>query len=132
MTMKKSRRRYPRSYVLCSAIVAVAGCSGDSVTRISAPGIPADALAFINASPPASIIAVGGTQQVTVSGGDYSGDAITTFDSVVYQLNTRADSTRVRVSSDGLLTHLATGSGNVLINVIAFKGRAIRGDQIAV
>jgi len=118
--------------VLLSATLAgLAGCTGPSITASDAPTLPTSALATVTAFPAASIIAVGGTQQLSAAGATFAGDIVTAFDSVVFQFANLADSNRVKLSSSGQITGLAAGN-NVLINVLGFKGAAVRGDQVVV
>src|SRR5438105_1114243 len=111
----------------------LAGCLGQSITEVPEKPLSQSGLAYITASPAASIVAVSGTQQLSAVGASFAGDAVSTFDSVVYQYNTPSDSTKVSLSRTGLVTgRLSTGGSPVLINVIAFKDVSIRGDQVVV
>jgi len=87
----------------------------------------------MTASPLNAIIAVGDSIQVTATGATLTGDPITSFDSVRYVLQTITDTIRVRVSAAGIVTGRASsGSNPVLLNVYAFKGGLVRGDQVVI
>jgi hypothetical protein len=117
---------------LLLGILATYGCVGDGITALKAPALAATSLAFVNGSPTASIVAIGGTQQLSATGTTFTGAAIT-MDSVIYQLNTLSDSVRLRLANTGLVTALAsTNRSPVRINVLGFKDGVVRGDQIVV
>src|SRR5256885_682031 len=99
-----------------SLALAAAGCVGDKITSLDVPELPATALSLITGQPQASIIAVGGTQQLSAAGLSFDGQPVTAFDSVWYRYKTPADSTRLEISSTGLLTGLTAGGAAVLVN----------------
>jgi len=108
----------------------LAGCSQDHGV---APTVrsPEATLGVIHASPLNAILAVGQTVQIDVAGQALSGQAITTFDSVVFATQSATDTLRVQVSPTGLVTgRAASGSNPVLLNVFAFKDGVIRADQV--
>lgn len=120
-----------RDTFLALGISMLTACHGQSMSALPDLPLSTTAPAFIAATPPASILAVGGTQQLSVTGVSLAGAGISTFDSVLYQYNALADSVRLRMTSGGLLTGLAsTGATPVRINVIAFKEGTVRGDQV--
>ena len=130
-------RNYPRVNVQIVARLAVCGtivgCVGESITQPGIPTLPTSAISYVKGFPDASIVAIGGTQQLSATGITLAGESITAFDSVVYQYRTLSDSVRLRLSNTGLVTGLSsTGTNPVLVNVIAFKGSSIRGDQVVV
>lgn len=111
--------------------VGLSGCAGRPLTELADLPLPPTALSAVVATPPAAILAVGGTQQLSTSGTTLAGAPVTTFDSVVYQLKTASDTLRVRLTTAGLVTGVASsGSAVVLINAFAFKAGALRGDQV--
>src|SRR2546423_437981 len=102
--------RFNPSVLLATAVLGIAlattACVGDKITAVDAPQLPTTALSLIKVQPQASIIAVGGTQQLTPLGLDYSGQPVTAFDSLWYVYKTPADSTRLRISKTGVVTGL--------------------------
>jgi len=114
-------------------ITLISGCVGDPITQITAAPLTLTDVAFLNAYPAASIVAVGGTQQLSATGITYTGEPVTQFDSVVYQYNSLSDTLRFKLSPSGLVTGVGTSGTTLMrVNVIAFKGSTIRGDQIIV
>src|SRR6266542_66575 len=128
--------RFKSSAFLATVVLGVAlaatACVGDKITAVDFPQLPATALSLIKVQPQASIIAVGGTQQLTPVGFSYAGQPVTAFDSVWYVFKTPADSTRLSISKTGVVTGLAGGGANILVDVIAFKDGAVRGDEVPV
>lgn len=91
---------------------------------------PEITLGSIEVAPLVSIIAIGGTQQISVvATRSLTGAALGSPDSVRYVLVNPADTLRVRVSPTGVVTGVAVTSTPVQINVFAFTGDAARADQ---
>jgi len=110
--------------------LGLAGCVGE---QGAAPTLrPADsAIGPLTVTPLNAILAVNDTMQIHVSVQSLSGAALSSVDSVVYQLANVADSLRIRLSRTGLVTAIAaSGPGSpVLVNVLAFKDGLVRADQ---
>ena len=117
----------PRSLMFAAFALA---CGRDEPTSPSVDsGDPATALYSISVSPRVAIVAVGATQQLSVSGVSLTGAPIASLDTVKLVLANASDTARIRLSSDGLVTALAPSSAPILINVFGIKDQAARGDQ---
>jgi len=115
--------------VIYGVTLFVTGCSTDKGVG-PAPRSPTSTLGTINVTPLNSIIAVGGTLQIDVSGKSISGDPITAFDSVLYLPLSVNDSLRIHISPTGLITGLSSsGTNPVRLNVFVFKDGLVRASQ---
>jgi hypothetical protein len=104
------------------ALVALAAACGSDAPTTPAPQVsPSIVLNSMTVSPQATVIAAGGSQQLTLSGATLDGTPITTFDTVTYS---SSDSTRVKVSPTGLIMAesgpraVTSGAIRVLASVI--------------
>lgn len=130
--MSLLRRSLAAIGVVTGLTLWTVGCSED---RGVAPSVqsPTVTLGTIQLSPYNAIIAVDSSLQIHVSGQTLSGDPITSFDSVVYTLQSITDTLRVQLSSGGLVTGRGnSGSTAVLVNVYAFKDNLVRASQVAI
>lgn len=122
------RLRMQHQVILALAVFGVLlACNMETVTQpVLEP--PETMLGQMEISPAVSIIAVGGTLQLGVTGRSLTGTPIDSFDSVTFALQTPADTLRVRLTSSGQVTGLAPSSGpmHVQVNVYAYKGNAAR------
>lgn len=118
--------RIGRGRQLIALTVLLAACTGD--LAVSPNVAPEDAVGAIAVSPGVSIVAVGQTQQLTVTAHALTSAPIT-LDSVVYRLNTLADTARVKLSASGLVTALAPSTSAILVNVFGYKDGAVKADQ---
>jgi hypothetical protein len=108
-------------------LVALLGaCTGD--LAVSPNVAPEDAVGTIAVSPGVSIIAVGQTQQLTVTALSLTNAPIT-LDSVVYRLNSAADTARVKLSASGVVTAIAPSTSAILVNVFGYKHGGVKADQ---
>lgn len=109
--------------------MALLGCNNTPSTP--APIYPASTtLGYMTASPAVAILAVGGTQQLSVTGVSLTGVPIATFDSVRYLLPNKGDTLRVKLTGAGLVTALAPSSAAIPVNVFAFQQDIAKGYQI--
>ncbi len=120
-----------RTYGAVAALaVLVTGCVGDP-GALTGTTLPDQTIGAVVASPPVAILAVGGTQQLSITALSLTGTPITSFDSVRYFLQAPGDSLKVRLDAiSGVLTGRAPSSSDIRINVIAWQNRALKGDQI--
>jgi len=110
----------------------LAGCSADVTYTQKLLAPPATTLGSLAISPLNAIVAVGGTQQFSVSMQSLTGAPITNADSVVYMLSNPADTVRLRIDrTTGVVTGVApsTPPRHVRVNVFAYQGIVIVGDQ---
>lgn len=107
-----------RGAVLLFALAAACG-GNDTPTQPTKRVSPDVILGNVTVSPQATVIAAGGSQQLTLSGVTLSGGSVAAFDTVVY---TSSDSTRVKVSAAGLVTAVAGSKGvtSGAVRVVAF------------
>lgn len=107
------------------------GCIGEKAA-IPSEQSPENALGSVTASPRVVILAVGATQPLSVSATSLTGVPITTFDSVRVLFNAVADTARVRVTNDGLLTALAPSAAPIILKSVAFRNGGVKGDLVLV
>lgn len=111
-------------------IVMTVGCVGRSMTTLPAMPLSKTAPAWLIVSPPVSIIAVGGTQLLSLTSNSYGGTPVTTFDSVMYIYSSISDSTIIGLASTGVMTGRSASPATVRVNVFAFQGNGVVGDQV--
>jgi len=114
--------------------LGLGACGGDSLTLAPAPKIAfSNAVGTVTVSPRTAIVAVGGTVDFTPTVTDLNGDPLTVFDSVVYRLDSQADTTRIAVTKSGPATVRVTGrvesSGPMLLDIFVFKNNTVQADQ---
>lgn len=116
-----------------ATFVCLAGCVGEKgvAPTLAAPD---QTIGVVRVAPANAIMAVGATLQLDVAAQSLGGQSITTLDSVQYLLQRATDTLRVRISSSGAVTALATsGTGQpVLVNVVAFKHGVAKADQAVI
>lgn len=116
--------------------MAATACTGDKHTTLVAPRLDPVSVSSVLGWPPVSILAVGSTQQLSATGVAVSGEPIAAFDSAwfffpnIYQ--SQADTSRVRLSSIGLITAVAPTTTPVELAVVGFKGGVGLGDMVLV
>ena len=131
--VQSRRARYPSAllnvFVMPCVMMLATGCVGD---RATAPKLrsPNEVLGRITVSPVSTLIAVGDTQHLDVTGQSLAGTAISSFDSVRYVLLNSSDSLRVRLSNTGTVTGRSESFGPILVNVFAYKDGVGRADQV--
>lgn len=115
------------------AIVVMASVTGACLgDRASAPTLmpPEQMLGAIIVSPPAALIATGGTVQLGLTATSLTGTPITEFDSVWYALDNLADTARVQVTSGGLVQGRVASSTLIRMTVYAFRHGTAKGDFV--
>lgn len=117
--------------LLAAGVAGVVGCSSDPVTapRQQSPDV---VLGRAIVAPRVSVIAIGGTVQLSLVATSLAGTPLTDVDSVWYRLNSPSDTVRVRLDSTGVVTGRAVSMSPVLVNVFVFRNGTIKADQALV
>lgn len=129
MTGMPNARYGIASLSLCLWGMACVG-GAPSVPGLRAPGTT---LGAVSISPQNAILSVGGTFPIVLTGQAVTGAPITNVDSVQYVLASVADTQRVRIAANGMVTGLASsGVTPVRIRGFAFKDNVGNGDELIV
>jgi len=129
MSDRRRGHRLVSGIVVIGGLAMMAACGSDDGVSAS-PRSPAQTLGAIQITPINAIIAVGDTVRISVSGKTLTNEPLASFDSVRYVLQNITDTIRVQVSQTGVVTGRASSDNYpVLLNVFAFKGGLVRGEQ---
>lgn len=116
---------------LLTLLGSIMGCFGQRGAL--SEQVPANlALGSADIMPHNAILAVGGTLQLSMVTTMFFGTPATQLDSMHFEMSTPADTQRVTVTRDGLMTGVSVTSASVAVNGLAFLNGTIQGDQILV
>jgi len=125
---RRSERFEVRTALVMFGAALLASCHFEQAA-IAPLRSAAQTIGAVAALPPAAIVAVGGSQQLGPGVTSLSGDAITQFDSVTYQLESPGDTAFVTLSSSGLVTGKRPTVATVKVNVFVTVNGVTKGDQ---
>jgi hypothetical protein len=110
------------------SVIMLTACLGD---RGVAPVLqsPETTLSRIVVSPTSAILAVGGTDQLQVTGYSLTG-AVTSLDSVLYRIESLSDTALVRIDHDGTITAVAPSSRTIHVDVFGYQGTVLTVDRL--
>lgn len=138
-TITSHRPRVATSVFGTAALLAglaglLTGCMGDNASVNPSVSDPTAAIGALQLSPINTIMAVGDSIPLVVTGQTLTGAPIAQLDSVQYILQNIADTARVRIAPTGIVTALTPSGANnpVLIEIIGFKGGLARANQALV